>query len=305
MQGLGYGDNIVLYYDELRDLMTPETFLFGMSKHVKYWHEDLLNFAIPHMAVLAPLEVNGYWKNYSRRTQLIFRSSLNTVNSRKLGPLVDITSLPPDEQKRLRRDLDTRESTELLMSEILMNYELYYRSEPDSTKKRERPMQGWYRPMAWHKLPGLTGISGDIYNLDKMQRKWKAKNVSWRRWIVQKLPLLIYFDMVLRWIERIFIDSFSKDDIPLNEGHRWPVEAVWDSREEDGKVWYLVETRRKGRTNWGHWPSEELGPGAYEKVNDFHFVSPGRRKGNVKMGWWDYGKRLFGRFVWHMYDEGE
>ncbi|CAD6456305.1 6ced8b53-22f2-470a-9526-3a67d4aa5586 [Sclerotinia trifoliorum] len=306
MQGLGYGDNIVGHYKELpSDLITPETFLFGMSKHVKYWHKNLLTLAIPSMSILAPLEVNGYWENYSRQTQLIFRTYLSEVESRKLGPLVNITSLPPDEQKRLRRDLDTKESIELLMSEILMHYKLYYRSESDSTKERVRPMQGWYRPMTWHKLPGPASISGDIYNLDKMQRKWKAKNVSWWRWLVKNLPLLIYFDMLLRWIGRTFVHSFWKDEKPLNEEHKWPVEGVWDSWEEGGKVWYLVEKKRNGKTHWGHWPSEDLGPGVYEKVQDFHFVNSGRRIGNVKMDWRDYGKRWFGRYVWSLYEEVE
>ncbi|APA10592.1 predicted protein [Sclerotinia sclerotiorum 1980 UF-70] len=301
MQGLGYGDNIVEDYEQLPEIMAPETFLFGMGKHVKYWHKELLTSATPFMSILAPLEVNGYWESYSRRTQLIFRHYLGEVNGRKLGPLVNITSLPPDEQKRLGKDLDTREGTELLMSEILMHYKFYYRSMSDSTKERVRPMQGWYRPMTWHKLPGPLNISGDIYNLDKMQRKWKVKNVSWWQWLVKNLPLLIYFDMVLHWIGR----TFWKDEIPLNEEHKWPVEAVWDSREEDGKVWYLVETRKNGKTHWGHWPSEELGPGVYEKVQDFHFVNSGRTIGDVKMDWRDYGKQWFGRHVWRLFEEVE
>ncbi|TEY64859.1 hypothetical protein BOTCAL_0142g00160 [Botryotinia calthae] len=125
MQGLGCRNNIVRYYHELKSVVTPDAFLFLTSKHVKFWHKGLLGLVVPGLMVSAPLQVIGYWENYGRDTQRVFRRFLNKVKSRKLGPLVDITSLTSTELTDLRWKLGSGESTELRMSEISMNYEFY------------------------------------------------------------------------------------------------------------------------------------------------------------------------------------
>ncbi|KAI9646139.1 hypothetical protein NHQ30_005579 [Ciborinia camelliae] len=299
MVGLRHAHGCIYYFHDVKDVMTPQTFLFCTSKHTKYWHESLLQIAVPPLAVLAPLQVNGYWKNYSRGAQRVFRRFLNTVHSCKLGPLVDATSLDPQKRRKLQKELDTKESTELRMSNLLMNYEFYWRPDPDLTKEKEKPMYGWYTPMAWHQLPGPTGVS--IRDVSDLQAIWVKRTMSWWNWLIQVLPWLIYLEIILRWIKKTIIDAFWPTSIQPAGAHG-PVEAVWDSREEDSKVWYLVEMRTNKGTEWNWWRSEDLGTGAYEKVKDFHYATPDRAKGRVPMGWRDMAMMLLFRDPYVDYD---
>ncbi|TGO48419.1 hypothetical protein BOTNAR_0476g00070 [Botryotinia narcissicola] len=282
MAGLGYRNNVVRYYHELNNVVTPNTFLFATSKHVKFWHKGLLELVVPGLMVSAPLQVNGYWENYR--------------GGRKLGPLVDISSLTFTELRDARWKLDTKEATELRMSEISMNYEFYWRPdpEPESTggneKEKEKPMYGWYTPMAWHKLPGPTGIPGDICDMGDVLAKRREKTISWWGWIVLKAPIpgLFYLDFILRCVKTLFVNIFW----PINFGTKGEslgkIEAVWDSKEEeDGTVWYLVERKTETGTEWGYQPSETLGPGVWEMVKDFHYACPGEKRGHVQLGWWE------------------
>ncbi|TGO87977.1 hypothetical protein BPOR_0192g00100 [Botrytis porri] len=296
MQGLGYKKNIVRYYLELKNVMTPNTFLFATSKHVKFWHKGLLELAVPGLMVSVPLQVNGYWENYDRGTRRVFRRFLNTVKSRKLGPLVDVTSLSSTELTNLRWKLDTREATELRMSEISMNYEFYWRPdpEPESTegneKEIEKPMYGWYTLTAWHKLPGPTGIPGEIYDMEAVEEKRRAKSKSWWGWIAQKAPIpgLLFLDIVLRVVKILFVNVFWPDNLGTEGERLGKIEAIWGSKEdEDGKVWYLVERKTDTGTEWGYQPSNTLGPGAWEMVIDYHYACPGRKWGDVQLGWWE------------------
>ncbi|TGO28718.1 hypothetical protein BPAE_0024g00630 [Botrytis paeoniae] len=272
MQGLGYKNYIVRYYHELKNMVTPNTFLFATSKHVKFWHKGFLELVVLGLMVSAPLQVNGYWENYGRGTQRAFRRFLNTMET------------------------GYREATELRMSEISMNYEFYWRPdpEPESTegneKEIEKPMYGWYTPMAWHKLPGPTGIPGDIYDMGDVEAKRHAKTISWWGWIVLKAPIsgLAYLDFMLRCVKTLFVNIFWPVNFGTNGGSLGKVEAVWGSKEEeDGTVWYLVERKTKTGTEWGYQPSLTLGPGVWEMVKDFHYACPGRKRGDVQLGWWE------------------
>ncbi|KAM0147568.1 hypothetical protein ACHAPG_010495 [Botrytis cinerea] len=309
MQGLGYRNSIVRYYHELKSVVTPDTFLFITSKHVKFWHKGLLGLVVPGLMVSAPLQVIGYWENYGRGTQRVFRRFLNRAKSRKLGPLVDITSLTSTELTDLRWKPGSRESAELRMSEISMNYEFYWRPDPDPEsikgdgKEKEKPMYGWYTSMAWHKLPGPTGIPGDIYEMGDVEEKLHTKNISWWGRAAMKSPItwLVYLDIVLRWLKGFLANTFWPDNLGGKEGSLGRIEAVWDSREEeDGEVWYLVERKTKTGTDWGYWLSEDLGPGAWGKVNDFHYACPGRKRGDVQIGWCEYGEVIIEEF-WDSY----
>ncbi|TGO18240.1 hypothetical protein BTUL_0011g00460 [Botrytis tulipae] len=316
MAGLGYRNNVVRYYHELKNVVTPNTFLFATSKHVKFWHKGLLELVVPGLMVSAPLQVNGYWENYRGGAQRVFRRFLNTVKSRKLGPLVDISSLTFTELRDSRWKLDTKEATELRMSEISMNYEFYWRPdpEPESTEGNEReiekPMYGWYTPMAWHKLPGPTGIPGDICDMGDVEAKRRAKTISWWGWTVLKAPIpgLFYLDFILRCVKTLFVNIFW----PINFGTKGEslgkIEAVWDSKEEeDGTVWYLVERKTKTGTEWGYQPSETLGPGVWEMVKDFHYACPGKKRGHVQWGWWEevgaFTEMLWGSYCVQCEDE--
>ncbi|KAA8568482.1 hypothetical protein EYC84_007513 [Monilinia fructicola] len=288
MRSLNFEDGIIPYYHEVKNFTTPETFLFGTTKHVMHWHGSLLNHTVPTLAVLAPLHVNGYWRHYHRFEQRNFRRFLNTVNIRKLGPLIGIATLRSFERKDLRKDPKTKGGMELRMSDILSNYAIFWRPDPDPTDERPKPMWGWYTPELWQRLPGPTGALGRVSDLVEVQEKWKANNISWWQWFVQNLPWLIYFEIVLCWLKSLLIDTFWPHLIALDVGRELQVEAVWDSWEEDGLVYYLVETKMNGRTAFRRWCSDDMGPGAYTKVNDFHFANPGRRKGHVQIGWWDF-----------------
>ncbi|KAF7913329.1 hypothetical protein EAE99_010719 [Botrytis elliptica] len=296
MQGLGYKRNIVQYYHELKNVVTPHTFLFETSKHVKFWHRGLLELVVPGLMVSAPLQVNGYWESHGRGAQRVFRRFLNTVKSRKLGPLVDISSLTFTELTDSRWKLDTKKATELRLSEISMNYECYWRPDPEpeptegKEKEIDKPMYGWYTPMAWHKLPGPTRIPGDIYDLGDVEAKRQAKTLSWWGWIVLKAPIpgLFYLDFMLRCVKTLFVNIFWPVNFGTNGGSLGKIEAVWGSKEEeDGTVWYLVERKTKLGTQWGYQPSETLGPGVWEMVKDFHYACPGRKMGHVQLGWWE------------------
>ncbi|KAF7959802.1 hypothetical protein EAE96_001408 [Botrytis aclada] len=233
MQGLGYKNNIVRYYHELKNVVTPDTFLFATSKHVKHWHKGLLKLVVPGLMVSAPLQVNGYWGNYGRDTQRVFRRFLNTVKSRKLGPLLDITSLTSRELTYIRWKLDLKAATELRMSEISMNYEFYWRPDPEpeptdgNEKEIDKPMYGWYTIMAWHKLPGPTGIPGDIYDMGDVKAKRHAKTISWWGWIVLKAPIpgLVYFDKVLRCLKLFFVFIFRPVSLGKDGSLGW-IEAI-------------------------------------------------------------------------------